>query len=117
MLPVEAIFSLTPFPRLGTGERPPDPELEGDGSYVIGGHLGIAPNAWLASLRADDSLRWSASYRSRPHANGVDFTTLTGLAAIPDGVLACGHMEPPGVDPAEQLQTDPAAVFGELLTD
>jgi hypothetical protein len=68
------------------------------GSYVIGGHLGGAPNAWLASLRADDSLRWSASYRSRPHASGVDFTTLTGLAAIPDGVLACGHMEPPGVD-------------------
>jgi hypothetical protein len=83
----------------GTGsEKASRVAVAQDGSYVIGGHLGGAPNAWLASLRADDSLRWSASYRSRPHASGVDFTTLTGLAAIPDGVLACGHMEPPGVD-------------------
>jgi hypothetical protein len=83
----------------GTGsEKASRVAVAQDGSYVIGGHLGGAPNAWLVSLRADDSLRWSASYRSRPHASGVDFTTLTGLAAIPDGVLACGHMEPPGVD-------------------
>jgi hypothetical protein len=83
----------------GTGsEKASRVAVAQDGSYVIGGHLGGAPNAWLASLRADDSLRWSASYRSRPHASGVDFTTPTGLAAIPDGVLACGHMEPPGVD-------------------
>jgi hypothetical protein len=75
----------------GTGsEKASRVAVAQDGSYVIGGHLGGAPNAWLASLRADDSLRWSASYRSRPHASGVDFTTLTGLAAIPDGSWPAG---------------------------
>jgi hypothetical protein len=90
---------LTGFALGGTeGEKASRVAVARDGSYAIGGHLGRAPNVWLASLHADDRLRWSASYRSRPHASGVDFTNLTGLAAIPSGLLACGHMEPPGVD-------------------
>jgi hypothetical protein len=66
-----------------------------DGSYLVGGHLGRAPNVWLASLRADDSLRWSASYRARPQVNVAE---LTGLAAVTDGHLACGHLESSGAD-------------------
>lgn len=70
-----------------------------DGSYAIGGHLLRAPNVWLAALDATDGLRWSSSYRARPHADHlVDHTVLTGLAAIDDGMLACGTMEPPGTD-------------------
>jgi hypothetical protein len=60
-----------------------------DGSYLVGGHLGRAPNVWLVSLRADDTLRWSASYRARPQVNVAE---LTGLAAVSDGHLACGHL-------------------------
>jgi hypothetical protein len=69
-----------------------------DGSCLLGGHRGIAPNAWLALLAVDDSLRWSATYRSRPHLTGVDFTELKGISSLENGFLACGQMEPPGVD-------------------
>src|SRR5262249_17482906 len=57
-----------------------------DGSYAIGGWLLAPPNCWLAALGPDDSLRWSASYRSRPEDDEhVDVAALTGLAALPDG--------------------------------
>ena len=54
-----------------------------DSSYVIGGHIGVAPHTWLASIRADHTLRWSASYQSRPDADGnSEFADFLGLSPV-----------------------------------
>jgi hypothetical protein len=66
----------------------------GDGSYVIGGDDGSAPHGvWLAALRADDSVRWSASYQSRPDIPGLHSdSTPNGLTALDgSGLLVTGY--------------------------
>lgn len=64
-----------------------------DGSYAIGGDDGFAPyGVWIASFRPDDSLRWSASYLSRPESAGSDDATPYGLAPLPgNGLLVAGY--------------------------
>ena len=71
-----------------------------DGSYTVGGHLGGAPNIWLAAMNADDSLRWSASYRIRPDTSAsIDVANLTGVAPVDaNGILMCGDVSEPDRD-------------------
>jgi hypothetical protein len=54
----------------------------------------VAPHTWLASIRADDTLRWSAAYQSRPDVddNG-EFTDFLGLSPVGgDGLVLCGRI-------------------------
>lgn len=71
-----------------------------DGSYVIGGHFGVAPNIWLASVDADDALVWSARYRARPDTDtSIDIANLRGLTPTADGGVAmCGVIGVPDTD-------------------
>lgn len=69
------------------------------GTYTIAGHLGSAPHVWIASLSADDTLRWSASYQSRPDGSGIEYANPTGLATLDgNGLLVSGYIGAPDVD-------------------
>jgi hypothetical protein len=73
-----------------------------DGSYAIGGEQDVfAPHlVWIASLAADDSLRWSASYQSRPYVDGNgEQAKLTSLAVLDNqGLLVSGYIGAPDED-------------------
>ncbi len=72
-----------------------------DGSYTIAGTDGLAPHdVWIASMRADDTLAWSASYQSRPNLDGsIEVARPTGLAApAGPGLLVSGHIGSPDQD-------------------
>jgi hypothetical protein len=71
-----------------------------DGSYAIGGHLGVAPHVWIASLTADSNLVWSAAYQSRPDMDGNgEYANLTALAPVTDnGLLVSGSIGTAFVD-------------------
>ena len=71
-----------------------------DSSYVIGGHIDSAPHTWLASIRADHTLRWSASYQSRPDVDdNSEFADFLGLSPVRDvGLLLCGRIGTPDED-------------------
>lgn len=67
-----------------------------DGSYAIAGFDpgGVAGEVWVATFRADDTLRWSASYQSRPdEANNAEFARPVGLVAMDGlGLLVAGSI-------------------------
>jgi hypothetical protein len=73
-----------------------------DGSYAIGGEQDIfAPHiAWIASLWPDDTLRWSASYQSRPYVDGNgEQARVTALAPLSNhGLLVSGHIGSADID-------------------
>jgi hypothetical protein len=70
-----------------------------DGTYAIGGHIAVAPQVWIASMSADDTVRWSASYQNRPDGAGIEFANPTGLAALDgNGMLVSGYIGAPDVD-------------------
>lgn len=71
-----------------------------DGSYTIAGTDGRAPyDVWIASMRANDTLAWSASYQSRPETNEIDNGVPTGLAGLSgSGLLVSGHIGAPNQD-------------------
>jgi hypothetical protein len=73
-----------------------------DGSYAIAGEQdAFAPHiAWIAALRADDSLRWSASYQSRPYVDGNgEQARVTSLAPLPNhGLLVSGQIGSVDID-------------------
>jgi hypothetical protein len=79
-----------------------------DGSYAIGGSQNArstlldvwVANSWIASLGADDTLRWSAAYQSRPDMdlNGEQ-ALATGLAPLDNhGLLISGWIGSANVD-------------------
>lgn len=73
-----------------------------DGSYAIGGEQDVfAPHiAWIASLSADDSLRWSAAYQTRRYMDGNgEQASVTSLAPLNNhGLLVSGHIGSADVD-------------------
>jgi hypothetical protein len=70
-----------------------------NGTYTIAGHLEPRPNVWLASMSADNTLRWSASYQNRPDDSGIDYANPTGLATLDgNGLLVSGYIGAPDRD-------------------
>ena len=73
-----------------------------DGSYAIGGQQDVfAPHlAWVASLGANDTLRWSAAYQTRRYVDGNgEQASVTSLAPLANhGLLVSGHIGSVDVD-------------------
>jgi hypothetical protein len=84
----------------GAGEEGMRIAVHPDGSYIVAGHIGVAPNVWLASLRPDDTLRWSAAYQNRPDEDdSIEHANPTGLAPVADnGILVSGYIGSPDMD-------------------
>ena len=63
--------------------------------------MSFAPHiAWIASLRADDTLRWSAAYQTRRYMDGNgEQASVTSLAPLNNhGLLVSGHIGSADVD-------------------